>query len=211
MARVDNKGFIHGKLGDKIYYVRDKEQIVRNLPKKSSVPPSEAQLLQRKKFKIASKLSNELKPIFQYFRCDYVKKGIGKFTAHILQDVVTVNNNKFALDFSSLVLIRGMLDSHFITSFSSVFPQTISLKWDSKKSNSYPNYHIGLVVYCPNLNKHQIFFSTEYKNKGEAIFRINEEFIGLDLYCWTFSFLNNKYPLSNDQHSCNHYLGKIKV
>lgn len=52
---------ISGKVGEVVYYTIHGKNCVRSLPKKSEVPPSEKQVLQRQRFQAMNNLSNQFK------------------------------------------------------------------------------------------------------------------------------------------------------
>ncbi|EPH12291.1 hypothetical protein HMPREF9713_01132 [Myroides odoratimimus CCUG 12700] len=217
MAYLDNKGMLHGKCGNKVYAVRNKKQIVRDLPKKASKPPSEAQIIQRKKFGKAVKISSAFKPFFQLFSCAYQKNGIGKFTAHILCDILLLQGNKICADFSRLILLKGILCPHQITSITSNFTGTLSLEWitNVEKASYYnPTVKIGLVVYNHKIGQFQHIHTPELSGKEQAIYRLDEVFTGLEVHCWYYCYVEgrNRTSLIKDtQYSMSMYLGKIRV
>ena len=62
MAILDNKGMVHGRVGDKVYQVQKGQQTMRSMPQSYHDKKSEEQLLQRDKMTAVLELYRRLKP-----------------------------------------------------------------------------------------------------------------------------------------------------
>ena len=62
MAILDNKGGVHGRVGDKVFQVQKGQQTMRSMPQSYHDKKSEEQLLQRDKMTAVLELYRRLKP-----------------------------------------------------------------------------------------------------------------------------------------------------
>ena len=62
MAILDNKGMVHGRVGDKVYQVQKGQQTMRSMPQSYHDKKSEEQLLQRDKMAAVLELYRRLRP-----------------------------------------------------------------------------------------------------------------------------------------------------
>ena len=62
MAILDNKGRVHGRVGDKVFQVQKGQQTMRSMPQSYHDKKSEEQLLQRDKMTAVLELYRRLKP-----------------------------------------------------------------------------------------------------------------------------------------------------
>ena len=62
MAILDNKGGVHGRVGDKVFQVQKGQQTMRSMPQSYHDKKSEEQLLQRDKMTAVQELYRRLKP-----------------------------------------------------------------------------------------------------------------------------------------------------
>lgn len=113
MAKIPNgfSGFITGKVGNLVYYVRDGKNLVRKIGKNDN-PPTEAQLLVRLKMKVIVQF---LKPLLAFINAGFMVKAKGtdkspynfavKYNKGCLMGVYP----DIVIDYSKVILSEGSL------------------------------------------------------------------------------------------------------
>ncbi|MDR2221167.1 MAG: DUF6266 family protein [Flavobacteriaceae bacterium] len=214
MAYIDKHGLIHGKCGNKVFSVRNKKQIVSNLPQKRSTPPTKAQLLQQQKFAIASKVSHAFRSLFEAFQSTYHANKIQQFTSYLLKNHVEVHNDQPFLNYNHLVLLYGALPCYSSFSIQKHFEGMITVEWDSLSypKNITPLPAVALIAYCPTLNVYIDQLQVERQGEGFAVFCLDKAWKGKEVHCWAYGYyLKNTYdyPLKQQQFSTTTYLGSL--
>lgn len=212
MAYIDNFGLLRGRCGDKVYLVRNNQQIVRSLPKKRVGTSSKAQLQQQMKFAATAELVTIFKPVLSSFESAYRKKTRNKLFSHVLTDVVTIEDKTPVFDYSKLILLYGRLPSCRELRFRCDFLNAITIEWDNDLCHKYKvDQLMGLIVYCPQLKTFKNYRYADRKGKDFAVFCLDEVFQNKEIHCWVYSYCAKKEsdaPLKETQFSTTTYLGK---
>jgi len=102
---------ISGKLGNQVHYSRKGKHYVRSLPKKTDIPPTQAQLAQRARFALATKC---LKPARQLIAIGFKapKAGMTEYNraaSYTHKNAVCGEYPGYYIDFSKLLVSQGGL------------------------------------------------------------------------------------------------------
>ncbi|MDF2519001.1 MAG: hypothetical protein K0R59_4297 [Sphingobacterium sp.] len=153
MAILQNgpNGPITGKFGSVSAYILNGQNIVRGPKRKRTSPPSESELLNRKKQKVAGKFAGDNSRILDFGYQFLAKKGsrIGAFQLaqrHIFKEAIELDseNNPF-VNPEKLVVFAGQL-TPLTNCEVSLHGDTIDLKWTSNGQYEDNSYKINLAL-----------------------------------------------------------------
>lgn len=153
MAILQNgpNGPITGKFGSVSAYLLNGQNIVRGPKRKRTSPPSESELLNRKKQKIAGRFAGDNKAIFDFGYQFMAEKGsrIGAFQLaqrHIFKDAMELDteNNPF-VNPEKLIVFAGQL-TPLPSCEVSLQGDTIDLKWTSNGQYDDNIYKLNLAL-----------------------------------------------------------------
>ena len=102
---------ISGRIGDKIYCIRNGVSYIRNLPKKTTKAPTEKQLIHRAKFSLVMGFLFPIISILNesYRRINPKKSGTRMAVNQIFQEALIGEYPNLEIDFCKVKLIRGSL------------------------------------------------------------------------------------------------------
>ncbi|CAM3503180.1 hypothetical protein [Sphingobacterium prati] len=154
MAILQNgpNGPITGKFGSVSAYILNGQNIVRGPKRKRTSPPSEAELLNRKKQKVAGRFAGDNRPILDFGYKFLAEKGsrIGAFQLaqrHIFKEAMELDsdNNPF-INPEKLVVFTGQLRP-LSNCQVSLHGSVIDLKWtpDAQYERSFYKINLALI------------------------------------------------------------------
>ncbi len=208
-----NKGILggfSGKIGNVVganWRVRD---IMRSLPKPSQKDPTEKQLLQQAKFKLAVAFLQPLKGIqSQYFGAGSgVKSRVNMATSYTMSYAIEVVKGIPKLIYNKVLITKGELTG-FQNAVLNVQPGAIlQLDWEdnSLQGNASPSDEVSVVSYCMELNDFQIFEGIATRTDLKASVTLPSFCIGKTVEVWAFLNTEKRTIASN-----SFYLGEQTV
>ena len=153
MAILQNgpNGPITGKFGSVSTYILNGQNIVRGPKRKRTSPPSESELLNRKKQKVAGRFAGDNRGILDFGYKFLAKKGsrIGAFQLaqrHIFKEALELDSEKNPfVNPEKLIVFAGQLTP--LTSCEvSLHGDTIDLKWTPNDQYDASTYKINLAL-----------------------------------------------------------------
>lgn len=146
-----NGAFI-GKVGSVFGYVMNGQNIIRGVRKKKKRKPSEAELLNRKKMKVAGEFMGMLYPVVRYGYKDLAPKGsrvgpVQMAQSHVLKECMELNDRQEPFVNPEKVLVfRGKLSS----------PQecvveqdgdNLKFRWQINSAYNGSSYKLNVFIY----------------------------------------------------------------
>ncbi len=203
-------GTLSSKVGSLVYHNKNGKQIVRSLPRKSTKPPTDAQLAQRMRFGLASSFLSPLKSI--------TSKGYGHNGGTASQSAQCVAyHSKYAIigsyphleiDYSRVILTTGKLASVGGLAAVSEVPTTIQFSWNDQALSAIASTEDEaiLVVYSTKEQRHE-FLRTKY-NRAAQYAEINIPFgySGQSVHCWII-FISP----DGKEFSTSKYVGAVSI
>ncbi len=179
---------ISGRMGDKIYCIRNGKNYVRSLAKKSGKAPSDKQLIQRAKFCLVSGFLFPLIKVINesYRKINPRKTGMKVVFNQIYEDAIRGEYPDFELDFPRITLIRGKLQRPHCTMNYVAGANELDFSWIVAN----PGYVDGGDVLCPlihcsALNEFWYKLDSGIRRDDEfCTIRIPELFIGHEIHVW---------------------------
>lgn len=181
-------GPISGKVGDRVYVIKNGVNYVRSLPRKTSKPATEEQQIWRAKFGLASGF---LKPLTGLLNSSYKfinpkKTGKGLALRQILDEAIIGDYPDLEIDYAKVRLIHGRLPVPPETCIQAEKPDRLSFTWSFQ-----PHWYTGssdeliLLVYCISLKEFGCYENTGIQRSDESgSIRLPEEFAGKECCVW---------------------------
>ncbi len=212
MARI-TKGILggfSGKVGTIVGANWRGQDIIRSIPKPSSRPPSDKQLVQQSKFKLVIGFLQPVKNI----QTKYFGSGSGSKSRVNLAVSYTINEAvQMVGDIPQLMYNKVLITKGDLTGVQNVtaIPQagnTIKLNWEnnSAQGNADVTDKANVVCYCEELGTFEIFESVAERSVLNADVTMPGYYAGKEIQAWVF-FNNAKETLA-----CNSvYLGNLTL
>ncbi|WP_333851657.1 DUF6266 family protein [Epilithonimonas sp.] len=191
-----NKGILggfSGKLGTVVGANWRGKDIMRSLPKPSKKEPTEKQLLQQAKFKLAISFLQPLKPIqSQYFGSGSgVKSRVNLATSYTINEAMQVVADVPELVYNKVLITKGELTGFQNAVLTTQVGGVLSLEWEdnSTQGNASATDQVNLVCYCKELKIFEIFEGIVMRSDLMLDVRLPNYCIGkaVDVY----AYLNN--------------------
>lgn len=201
-------GPISGKLGDRVYVIKNGVNYVRSLPRKTLKPATEKQLIYRAKFGLVSGFLCQIGWILNaaYKVSNPKKSGKGIAFRQILDEAVTGDYPDLGIDYAKVKLIRGSLEEPHKISVQAEKPGQLSFSWSFyQRFDTSPADELLVLVYCISLKEFWYNDRTGIRRSDESgSIRLPEEFAGKECCLWLFY-------RSVLQNACSDsvYLGKV--
>ena len=161
-----NKGILggfSGKVGTVVGASWRGKDVMRSLPKPSQKEPTEKQLLQQAKFKLAITFLQPLKAIqSQYFGSGSgVKSRVNLATSYTINEAMQVVKNVPELVYNKVLITKGELTGFQNAVVTTQVGGVLSLEWEdnSNQGNARATDMVNLVCYCKELKIFEIFES----------------------------------------------------
>ncbi len=215
MARVQGGSLscISGKVGDKVYYQLNGKTIVRSLPQKSNVVPSEKQMLYRNKFKTAVLFLKPFAAVLKKYN-GFNKKGktpMQKAISLLLKEDLGFDGTVASIAVDRIIIARGTFTSYKITSVSNSEQGIIELSWlyNDKVVNYWQDdIFLSVIVYCPVdhiLVEYECVFCLKEK---KGVLQLPVDFITKEVHVWSlWEFKGNNGASKEGNRSTSSYLG----
>ena len=159
-----NKGILggfSGKVGTVVGANWRGKDIMRSLPKPSQKEPTEKQLLQQARFKLAVAFLQPLKTILsEYFGSSSgVKSRVNLATSYTINEAIQVVAGIPELIYNKVMITKGELTGFQNAVLTPQARGVLDLEWEdnSAQGNASASDQINLVSYCKELNDFQIF------------------------------------------------------
>lgn len=201
-------GSFSGKLGPVVGASWRDIEVLRSAPQKSSKPPTEAQLLQRGKFKVAMAFLTPMASLFTKTFKAYPtdKGGFEVAKSYHLTEAMQLNEGQWEMLISKVLVSSGNLRGLTDPMISTETEQTLYLQWTDDSGQAMANAidKIMFVMYMPTLNHFEVFKDVAKREDGSAVIAYPEYYQGVEAHCWaTFgTSTGGKYSVST-------YLGQV--
>lgn len=195
---------ISGKIGDKVYVIRDGKNYVRNLSGKSTVPPTDKQLAWRASFTLASQFLMPLSSLINesYRRINPKKSGLQLSIRQLLAEALTGVYPHVGIDPSKVILIRGNLPSPVGNMTYVAGTDELDFYWPQVSKNFQNSCdELGTLIWCRTLNEFYSELNSGVRRDQEfCTIPIPRAFKGHEIHVWLFyrspdhrSFSNSTY------------------
>ncbi|TDX86158.1 DUF6266 family protein [Epilithonimonas xixisoli] len=208
-----NKGILggfSGKVGTVVGANWRGKDVMRSLPKPSQKEPTEKQLLQQAKFKLAVAFLQPLKTIqSQYFGSGSgVKSRVNMATSYTINEATQVVAGVPELVYNKVLITKGELTGFQNAILSTQAGGFLELEWEdnSTQGNASPTDEVSLVSYCKDLNDFQIFESIVMRSDLIAGVTLPSFCTGKSVEVWAFLNTEKRTFASN-----SFYLGEHTV
>ena len=208
-----NKGILggfSGKVGTVVGANWRGKDIMRSLPKPSQKEPTEKQLLQQAKFKLAVSFLQPLKTIqSQYFGSGSgVKSRVNLATSYTINEAMQVVAGVLELMYNKVLITKGELTGFQNAVLNTQVGGVLDVEWEdnSTQGNASATDEVSLVCYCNDLKDFQIFESIVMRSDLMAIVTLPSFCIGKEVEVWAFLNTEKRTFASN-----SFYLGEHTV
>ncbi len=163
MAEIEKGilGGVRGKVGTVVGAIWRGKNIIRSVPKKSSKPASEAQQLQRTKFKLIANFLGPLNQLTGRYFGEYqgVKSRSNLAMSYQLLETVVEQDGNLEIDFSKVIIAKGVLPTPIISAVT-IENSRLNLSWNSDAGIglSKPEDQLIAIVYS---STHKMFYVIE--------------------------------------------------
>jgi len=209
MATKQNGSWlISGKIGDKVYVIRDGKNYVRSLPAKSSKLPTEKQLAWRTSFAMATQFLMPLSALINesYRRINPKKSGMQLSVQQLLKEALKGVYPNIEIDPSKVSLIRGNLPAPTGNMTYVARTNELDFHW-SQVSNVFQNSadELGILIWCRTLNEFYSKLNPGVRRDQEfCTIPIPLEFKGQEIHVWLFYRSADHRSYSNST-----YMGQV--
>ncbi len=212
MARFKNglNGIFTGKIGNLIGIERNGKQFGRSIPKPSKKPPTQGQLNERAKFRIAM---NWLKPLGPFINIGY-KNGhdnatpLNRALSYHLKEAMLGAGQNYNIDYPKVILSRGELLASWLLE---VMPQgnhILYIKWDNPPETLYCHAEdrISMIFYNPEKEQYLTYENVIERSAKEVSLQLEKDFSGDTLHGWMYCVNKGETHVSTSV-----YLGRHTV
>ena len=211
MARINNGilGGIQGKIGNVEGYLWKGIPVIRAERRKTNKPPTEKQLIARKRMAVVSNFINTM--------TNFVRAGFEVFAQH---ETFTANNAAksyqllnavqgeypdFSINYAAVKVSRGVLPP---AESPQVTPATngLTFTWAVDPLMNFYNRQsqVMLLVYAPELNKSFYVLSGARRTAGTEFMELSDEFKNQELHCYIAFVADDRKAISDSL-----YVGEI--
>jgi hypothetical protein len=184
--------------------------IIRSRPKKTDRKPTDAQLLQQKKFKLVVQFLQPLKPIqSRYFGASSgARSKVNLAASYMLDNAILVVADEPEFIFNKILITKGELAGFQNVSAVPVLGSIIDLNWEdnSLQGNAKATDIANVVCYEKTLQRFEIYEAVATRGDLTAQVTLPASFAGLNVHVWMY--FNN----TEQKSGCNSpYLGLIAI
>lgn len=199
-------GGFSGKVGTVVGANWRGKDIIRSKPKPSSRAPTEKQLLQQMKFKLAVTFLQPVRFIqSQYFGSGQgVKSRVNQAVSYTISDAMTVVAGIPELVFNKVLITKGDLAPFQNSAVTPQAGRVLQLTWDdnSAQGNAAATDLCNMICYAPALGTFEIFTEVATRDLLTASVTLPDYYAGQDVHLW--AYFNN----AAETLACNSpYLG----
>lgn len=208
-----NKGILggfSGKVGSVVGANWRGKDIMRSVPKPSSKEPTEKQVLQRAKFKLAVSFLQPVKSIQkEYFGVASGSKSRSDMAvSYTMQQAVDTASGSPELIFNKVLITKGDLAGFQNPEVEVQQDETLELSWsdNSSQGNASATDVANAVCYSEDLKSFEIYEVLALRSAMGASIVLPQFYAGKEIHLWMF-FRNEKKTLA-----CNSvYLGTVTL
>lgn len=197
---------ISGRIGDKIYCVRNGVSYVRSLPKKTTKSPTEKQIIHRAKFTLVTSFLFPIISILNesYRRINPKKSGTRMAFNQIFNEALVGEYPNLEIDFSKVSLIRGSLRVPWAKMDYVVGSNELDFRWYADYNCCNHNDELWPLIYCSELNEFWYDLNLGI-HRGEEFctIRIPEAFTGHEIHVWLACHSNGRRAFSDSAYMGN--------
>ncbi|WP_439479270.1 DUF6266 family protein [Chryseobacterium aquaticum] len=212
MARI-TKGILggfSGKVGTIVGANWRGQDIIRSIPKPSSRPPSEKQLLQQNKFKLVISFLQPLRNIqSRYFGSGSGSKSrVNMAASYTISEAVLVTADVPSLVYNKILITKGDLTGFQNVTASAQTGNQINLSWEdnSLQGNASTTDSISIVCYGEELGRFEIFESVALRPDLSVDVTLPADCNGKAME--VYAFISNEMQTSA---STSFYLGQLQI
>ena len=181
---------ISGKIGDKIYVIRDGKNYVRSLPKKSIIPPTDKQIAWRATFTLVTQFLMPLSSLLNesYRRINRKKSGLKVTSQQVFTEALRGVYPNVEIDPSKVSLIRGNLPAPQGNMTYVAGTDELDFHWPLfSKAYHNSNDELGVLIWCSSLNEFYSELNLGVSRDQEfCTITIPHAFKGSQLHVWLF-------------------------
>ena len=204
-------GGFSGKVGNVVGACIRGIDYMRSLPRKSTKPPTEAQLKQRTTFGLVVAF---LRPITALINVGYQSyKGketpMNAATSYHVEKAVTGVYPNLSIDYPKVVISKGtLLQVASAEIDTTAGTSEIEFSWRNNAAVDSPNLtdKATFMVYSDTLNEYIVLTGAAPRSAGTYALAVPPYMVGLEVYCW-MSFVR----ADGKQTSDSRYVGKALV
>lgn len=193
---------ISGRIGDKIYCVRNGISYIRSLPSKTTKEPTEKQLVHRAKFNLINSFLFPIKSILNeaYMKINRKKSGTKMTFNQISQEALTGEYPNLEIDYPKTKLVRGKLQPPRCTMTYVGGSNELDFSWNmTNHCNS--NDELWPLIHCSALNEFWYDLNLGIRRGDEfGTIRIPELFIGHEIHVWLAYRSNDRRAFSDSSY-----------
>lgn len=182
-------GPVSGKVGGVIYRTRNGQGIVQSLPKRSTKPPSTAQVIQRARFGLVMRFLSPVRGILNesYLKINRKIGGLQVAAKQILTEAIIGEHPQLAIDFSKVTLTRGNLRSpNFQMSYRKKKGGLKIHHSNVTSANEFVDDEVILLIYCQSLPEQWITLETGIvRNSKKGVVNIPFRLAQQEVHIWT--------------------------
>lgn len=203
-------GGFSGKVGTIVGANYRGKDIIRSRPKKSGKKPTEAQVLQQKKFKLVVSFLQPLKSIQnQYFGASSgVKSKVNLAASYMLNNALVVVADEPSLVFNKILITKGELAGFQNVAALPAVGRILDFTWEDNtlQGNASATDVANVVCYNELLGEFQIYQTVATRADLVAQVTLPNYYAGLEVHVWLY--FNNAAA----KVGCNSpYLGLITL
>ncbi|MEJ7694641.1 DUF6266 family protein [Daejeonella sp.] len=206
-------GPISGKVGDKVYTIRNGQAYVQSKPKRSTKPPTTAQIIQRARFGMVAQFVGPIRNILNqtYSKINRKKEGVNVAIQQIHADAIIGEYPDFEIDFAKVTLTRGRLSAPILEMSYSEEHCALQLSWSTKIDfNSFHDDELIAMIYCPSLPEKWMILETGiYRADEKGLIKIPAELSNREIHTWLFYRSRMQDSYSQCNYPGNFYLPQI--
>lgn len=187
---IINGGRLQGKVGSLIYYTRGGKTYARAVPKSSTKPPTEAQLAQRRRMKVAMQFLSPLTPVLEItYRSAsgrLNKTGLNMAVAQALSCAMAGQYPDFYIDPSLVQVSRGTIQTLRRVSLQLDTAGIFTLQWVPEHESPMVDKNVPVVLLLYNQTRGVTELSNEktMRSDGELTMQVSDEMLRGDVHAY---------------------------
>lgn len=180
---------LSGKMGNMVFFSRNGKQLFRSyvVPRNPQTP---AQIANRKKFTLASKI---VSPLFDAMKRghSHTKVLFGSLCGRVMREVITGESPNFRVNYSRLTIAEGALTPPRNVSFHfDSLTRQVRITWDStltlEEDVGSPADQVTIVCFHESASPAVRTHLAGKRSTGESRFQLPEEWDPTHLHCWIY-------------------------
>ncbi|SFW52709.1 hypothetical protein SAMN02927921_02149 [Sinomicrobium oceani] len=203
-------GGFSGKVGTVVGANWRGKDIIRSRPKPSKKPPTDKQVIQQLKFKMAVTFLQPLKSIQSlYFGTERgAKSRVNIAVSYTIGEAMEVTDNVPELVYNKVLITKGDLAGFQNATLNNEAGGTFALAWEdnSIQGNAQDTDLVNLVCYCPETDTFELFLLLATRSELTATVTLPEVYVGKVVHTWAY------FNSETQDKACNSpYMGEFAV